>query len=72
MSTSSGAAAAPAPPAPRARLVDNQFAKWLVIANAMVPAVLLVWDGYRHQLGVNEVNFAIRTTGLIGLALLVL
>lgn len=55
-----------------ARVVDGKFAKWLVIANGLVPAALLVWDGYRHQLGVNEVNFAIRTTGLVGLVLLVL
>jgi ferredoxin-NADP reductase/DMSO/TMAO reductase YedYZ heme-binding membrane subunit len=54
-----------------ARLIDGPFAKWLVIVNGLVPAVFLVWDAYRHQLGVNEVNFAIRTTGLIGLVLLV-
>jgi ferredoxin-NADP reductase/DMSO/TMAO reductase YedYZ heme-binding membrane subunit len=53
------------------RLVDGPFLKRLVIVNAMVPAALLVWDAYKHQLGVNEVNFAIRTTGLIGLVLLV-
>ena len=31
-----------------------------------------LWDALQHQLGVNEVNFAIRTTGLLGLVLLVL
>ena len=53
-------------------LVDTPFAKRVVIANCLVPAVLLVWDAFRHQLGVNDVNFAIRTTGLIGLTLITL
>jgi ferredoxin-NADP reductase/DMSO/TMAO reductase YedYZ heme-binding membrane subunit len=53
-------------------LIDARFAKRLVIINALVPLVLLGWDAYHHQLGVNEVNFAIRTTGLIGLVFLVL
>ncbi|MDB4959885.1 MAG: Oxidoreductase FAD-binding domain protein [Myxococcales bacterium] len=53
------------------RVMDAKFAKRLVIINGLVPALLLVWDAYRHQLGVNEVNFAIRTTGLVGLVLLV-
>ena len=52
--------------------LDTPFVKRLAIVNAGVPAVLLVWDAYRHQLGANEVNFAIRTTGLIGLILLIL
>ena len=55
-----------------AKLVDNTFAKRLTIINALVPAVLLVIDAFTHRLGVNEVNFAIRTTGLVGLVLLVL
>lgn len=54
------------------KLIDTRFAKWLVIANAMVPAALLVWDAEHHDLGINEVNFAIKTTGLVGLTLLVL
>ncbi|MEO8482773.1 MAG: 2Fe-2S iron-sulfur cluster-binding protein [Acidobacteriota bacterium] len=52
--------------------IDTRFAKRLAIVNCCVPAVLLLWDATRHQLGVNEVNFAIRTTGLIGLILIVL
>jgi ferredoxin-NADP reductase/DMSO/TMAO reductase YedYZ heme-binding membrane subunit len=55
----------------RSKLVDTRFAKWLAIVNGMVPLALLGWDAWRGQLGVNEVNFAIRTTGLIGLILLV-
>lgn len=54
------------------RLIDARFAKRLVLVNGVVPLVLLAWDAYHHQLGVNEVNFAIRTTGLLGLVFLVL
>lgn len=53
-------------------LIDTRFAKRLAIVNGCVPGVLLLWDAARHQLGVNEVNFAIRTTGLIGLILIAL
>jgi ferredoxin-NADP reductase/DMSO/TMAO reductase YedYZ heme-binding membrane subunit len=54
------------------KLVDTHFAKWLVIVNGLVPLAVLTWDAERHQLGVNEVNFAIHTTGLVGLVLLTL
>jgi len=54
------------------RFWDTRYAKWLVIVNAFVPLALLIYDAYAHQLGVNEVNFAIKTTGLVGLTLLVL
>jgi len=57
---------------PAGRLLDTRFAKRLVLLNGLVPMVLLAWDAAHHQLGVNEVNFAIRTTGLIGLVFLVL
>jgi ferredoxin-NADP reductase/DMSO/TMAO reductase YedYZ heme-binding membrane subunit len=57
---------------PPGRLVDAGFSKRLVLINGLVPAALLLWDAYHHQLGANEVNFAIRTTGLVGLGLLVL
>jgi ferredoxin-NADP reductase/DMSO/TMAO reductase YedYZ heme-binding membrane subunit len=53
-------------------LFDARFAKWFVMINGAVPIALLAWDAYHHQLGVNEVNFAIRTTGLLGLVCLVL
>ena len=53
-------------------LIDGRFAKRLVIVCGLVPAALLAWDAYHDQLGVNHVNFAIRTTGLVGLVLLVL
>ena len=54
------------------KIIDNKFAKWLVIINGLVPGLILLWDAKHHQLGVNESNFAIRTTGLIGLVCLTL
>ena len=54
------------------RFIDGKFAKLLVLVNGLVPAGLLAYDAYQGQLGVNEVNFAIRTTGLLGLIFLVL
>lgn len=54
------------------RLFDPKFAKTIVLVNGIVPAALLVWDAFHGGLGVNEVNYAIRTTGLIGLVLIVL
>jgi ferredoxin-NADP reductase/DMSO/TMAO reductase YedYZ heme-binding membrane subunit len=57
---------------PPGRLVDARFARRLVLINGLIPAALLAWDAAHHQLGVNEVNFAIRTTGMTGLVLLVL
>ena len=54
------------------RVFDARFAKWLVMLNGAVPLALLGWDAYHHQLGANEVNFAIRTTGLLGLVFIVL
>ena len=53
------------------KVVDARFGKWLVIVNGLVPAALLAWDAANHNLGVDEVNFAILTTGLIGVVLLV-
>ena len=54
------------------RLIDTRFAKWLVNINGLIPAALLLWDAQHGQLGVNNVNFAIRTTGLIGLVFITL
>lgn len=53
-------------------LVDGTLAKRFVIACGLVPATLLALDAWRGQLGVNDVNFAIRTTGLLGLVFLTL
>ena len=48
------------------------FAKFTVLLNCAVPAIILGWDAWRGQLGANPVNFAIRTTGLLSLIFLVL
>ena len=53
-------------------LVDGRLAKRFVIACGLAPATLLAFDAWRGQLGVNDVNFAIRTTGLLGLVFLTL
>jgi ferredoxin-NADP reductase/DMSO/TMAO reductase YedYZ heme-binding membrane subunit len=60
-----------APPKGGAKVVDGPFLKRFVIACGLVPAILLVWDALQGQLGVNEVNFAIRSTGMVGLVFLV-
>ena len=54
------------------KLVDARFAKHFVIACCLVPGILLVWDAYQGQLGVNSVNYAIRSTGIVGLVFLAL
>jgi glycine betaine catabolism B len=59
-----------APPRPRSVHADTAFARLLVAVNGGVPLLILGWDTYRHQLGVNGVNFAIHTTGLLGLLFL--
>ena len=51
---------------------DLRFAKLLVLVNCAVPAGLLAWDAWHHQLGANPVNFAILTTGLMALIFLAL
>jgi DMSO/TMAO reductase YedYZ heme-binding membrane subunit len=51
---------------------DLRFAKLLVLVNCAVPAALLGWDAWHHQLGANPVNFAILTTGLMALIFLLL
>jgi hypothetical protein len=33
---------------------DIRFAKLLVLINAAVPAALLAWDDYHHQLGATD------------------
>ena len=51
---------------------DIRFAKFLVLVNAGVPAVLLGWDAWHHALGANPVAIIIpchrvlRTGGAFG------
>lgn len=52
--------------------MDAPFWKRLVWINGGVPLALLTWDALRGDLGANPVNFAIRTTGILSLAFLVL
>lgn len=51
---------------------DIQFSKLLLLVNGAVPAALLAWDAWHHQLGANPVNFAILTTGMSALVFLML
>ena len=48
------------------------IARLAVIVNLMVPGLILFWDALHQQLGVNSVNFAIKTTGLVAVTYLVL
>jgi len=50
---------------------DLPFWKVLVLVNGLVPLGLLSWDAMRGQLSGNTVNFAIHTTGIMSLLLLV-
>ena len=54
------------------KLIDGTFTKRLVIINALVPVAILVWDGLHDKLGINWINFLIRSTGLLGLVFLTL
>jgi len=51
---------------------DPGFPKFVVFFNSCVPLALLCWDAYRHQLGADPSNFALRTTGMLALIFLVL
>jgi ferredoxin-NADP reductase/DMSO/TMAO reductase YedYZ heme-binding membrane subunit len=53
------------------KIVDADLLRWLVWIAGGVPAFLLVWDALHGALGANAVNFAIRTTGKLGLIFLV-
>ena len=52
--------------------VDGKLAKWIAIVACLVPGALLAYDAYQGTLGVNQVNFAIRTTGMVGLVFMTL
>lgn len=51
-------------------MFDPAFTRRFAAACALVPFVLLLWDAQHGRLGVNGVNYAIRTTGLVGLTFL--
>ena len=71
MQTTEATASSLAPARAGRTSIDPKFARFLVIVNGGVPAALLAWDAARHSLGVNAVNYAIRTTGILGLLFLV-
>ena len=49
-----------------------RFAKFVLVVNCAVPAILLTWDAGHHNLGANPVNFALLTTGMSALVFLIL
>ena len=51
---------------------DSRFHRQLVLVNGLLPAILLLIDGFRGKLGVNPVEFVTRATGVLTLVLLVI
>ncbi len=49
---------------------DARFSKFVLFVNSIVPLVLLLWDGWNNRLGVNPIEFATRTTGMLTLIFL--
>jgi ferredoxin-NADP reductase/DMSO/TMAO reductase YedYZ heme-binding membrane subunit len=72
MSTSDAGALAATLPARPTPAFDASFARWFAGVCGLVPLAILVWDALHDRLGVNGVNYAIRTTGLLGLVFLTL
>ncbi len=56
----------------RVPFLDGAFLKRFVIMCGIVPGALLAYDALRGNLGVNSINYAIRSTGMIGLVFLTL
>lgn len=50
---------------------DVNFNKVLLSTNALLPLVLLAYDGSRDQLGANPLEFFLRTTGVLTLTFVV-
>jgi sulfoxide reductase heme-binding subunit YedZ len=51
---------------------DTRFAKFVLLANGLVPLGLLLWDVYRKQVGANPLEFVTRTTGMLTLVFLLI
>ena len=47
-----------------------KFRKVVVLVNALIPLVLLLWDLYHKRVGPNPLEFATRTTGMLTLVFL--
>ncbi len=59
-------------PARAAPTFDASFARWFAALCGLAPLAILGWDAFHGRLGVNGVNYAVRTTGLLGLVFLTL
>lgn len=53
-------------------MTDTKFPKLLLLVNALVPLVLLLWDVYRDRVGANPLEFVTRTTGMLTMIFLTL
>ncbi|WP_395742881.1 sulfite oxidase heme-binding subunit YedZ [Prosthecobacter sp.] len=51
---------------------DTRFHRQLFLFNGLLPAVLILIDGWRGKLGVNPVEFVTRATGVLTLVFLML
>lgn len=51
---------------------DTRFHRQLFLFNGLLPAVLILIDGWRGRLGVNPVEFVTRATGVLTLVFLML
>ncbi len=51
---------------------DIRFYKILVLANGLIPLLLLLTDAFRGNLGVNPIEFVLRTTGVLTLTLVLI
>ena len=51
---------------------DPRFDKFVLLVNAATPLALLGWDAINGNLGVNPIEFAIRTTGMLTLIFVLL
>jgi sulfoxide reductase heme-binding subunit YedZ len=50
---------------------DTRFAKIVIVINALVPLVLLLWDVWHRRVGANPTEFVTRTTGMLTLIFLI-
>ncbi|MCB1207744.1 MAG: sulfoxide reductase heme-binding subunit YedZ [Verrucomicrobiales bacterium] len=51
---------------------DSRFHRQLLLVNGLLPAVFIVFDHWRGELGANPVEFVTRATGVLALIFMVL
>lgn len=56
----------------RTNMKDVRFSKFVLFINGVIPFALLLWDAYHKRLGVNPIEFATRTTGMLTLIFVML